>query len=82
MRSLYYHFFDARLRLGHKTNDFSNWIRGSFGDEILAQKIERLDPYFMTMDELKSRIIDLCLVEKKEKEPGFLDKIIKFIFGK
>ncbi|OGC35422.1 hypothetical protein A2311_06145 [candidate division WOR-1 bacterium RIFOXYB2_FULL_48_7] len=65
MRSLYYHFFDARLRLGRKTNDFSNWIRHSLKNEQLAKEIELLDPYLMTMDQLKKRIIELCLGERK-----------------
>lgn len=66
MRSLYYHFFDARLRLGHKTNDFSNWIRTSFHDEKLAAEIEALDPYFMTLDQLKAKIIALCSRDEKK----------------
>ncbi|OGC11324.1 hypothetical protein A3K48_02260 [candidate division WOR-1 bacterium RIFOXYA12_FULL_52_29] len=65
MRSIYYHFFDARLRLGHKTNDFSNWIRSNFNDEALAARIEALDPYFMTLDQLRDRIISFCLPRKK-----------------
>ena len=80
MRSLYYHFFDARLRLGRKTNDFSNWIRNNFENDILAQKIEDLDPYFITMDELKIKIINLCLGDDK-KEIGFIGKIIRFFLG-
>ena len=66
MRSIYFHFFDARLRLGRKTNDFSNWIQYSLGEEGKAQKINNLDPYFMTMDQLKYRIIAICL-GKEEK---------------
>ena len=60
MRSLYFHFFEAHLRLGRKTNDFSNWIRSSLDNPEIADAIEHLDPYFMTMDELKERIIDIC----------------------
>ena len=66
MRSIYFHFFDARLRLGRKTNDFSNWIQYSLGEEEKARKINNLDPYFMTMDQLKYRIIAICL-GKEEK---------------
>lgn len=66
MRSLYFHFFDARLRLGRKTNDFSNWIRNALGEDEIAGKINGLDPYFMTMDQLKYRIIAICL-GKEEK---------------
>jgi len=60
MRSLYFHCFDARLRLGRKTNDFSEWFATSLGRADIAQKIEALDPYFMTMDELKKK--DYCSV--------------------
>jgi len=61
MRSLYYHFFDARLRLGRKTNDFSDWIHHSLDEEEMARKIDNLDPYFMTMDQLKYKIIAICM---------------------
>lgn len=66
MRSLYFHFFDARLRLGRKTNDFSNWIRKSLEEPEIAAKINALDPYFITMDQLKQKIIDICRGEEKK----------------
>ncbi|MFH1826740.1 MAG: DUF5752 family protein [bacterium] len=61
MRSLYYHFFDARLRLNRKTNDFSKWIEEELNEPAIAKKINALDPYFITMDQLKEKIITLCL---------------------
>lgn len=61
MRSLYFHFFDARLRLGHKTNDFSIWIRTCLQNDKVADEIDALDPYFMTMDQLRDRIVNICL---------------------
>jgi hypothetical protein len=56
--SLYFHFFEARLRLERPTNDFSTWLcyRGAEG---LAQAIDRLNPYRMTMEELREEIITL-----------------------
>jgi len=54
--SLFCHFFEARLRLERATNDFSLWLRG-LGEEELARKIERLDPYAMTLDELRDEIV-------------------------
>ncbi|MBU1027232.1 MAG: hypothetical protein KKA31_05830 [Candidatus Margulisbacteria bacterium] len=81
MRSLYFHFFDARLRLGRKTNDFSNWIRQELGEPEIAVKINKLDPYFITMDQLKQEIIALC--QKKDikmKAKGLLG-FIKNIAG-
>lgn len=56
--SLYFHFFEARLRLGHATNDFSQWL-GDQGEAELAQRIDALDPYIRSLDELKADIIAL-----------------------
>ncbi|MFH1542503.1 MAG: DUF5752 family protein [bacterium] len=60
MRSLYFHFFDSRLRLNRPTNDFSVWIERELGEKAIADKINKLDPYFVTMDQLKEKIITLC----------------------
>lgn len=64
LRSLFFHFFEARLRLNRKINDFSNWIKHNFNDDELARQIEALDPYLYTMDELRDRIISLIYREK------------------
>jgi hypothetical protein len=56
--SLYFHFFEARLRLERPTNDFSLWLADR-GEKVLAQTIDQLDPYIMTLDELKDEIIKL-----------------------
>lgn len=55
--SIYFHVFEARLRLGRKTNDFSYWIESSLGDAVLADEISRLDPYSCTMEDLRRNII-------------------------
>jgi hypothetical protein len=54
--SLYFHFFEARLRLGKGTNDFSRWMRTN-GQTAIAEEIDRLNPYVRTLDELKNDII-------------------------
>src|SRR5437868_2039860 len=56
--SIYFHFFEARLRLDRPTNDFSQWLR-SHGEEELAAAIDRINPYEMTLDELKCHIIKI-----------------------
>jgi hypothetical protein len=56
--SLYFHFLEARLRLGRTTNDFSSWLT-SEGQPTLAAEINRLDPYTRTLDELKQELIEL-----------------------
>lgn len=55
--SIYFHVFEARLRLERGTNDFSNWIEHSVGDKELAEAISRLDPYTYTLEELRKVII-------------------------
>ena len=61
--SIYFHIFEARLRLERKTNDFSNWIENSIGDKELAEDISKLDPYTHTLEELRETIIKI--IEKR-----------------
>lgn len=63
--SIYFHIFEARLRLGKGENDFSNWIRNSLGDDKLADDISRLDAYVYTLEELRTKMIKL--MEKRIK---------------
>jgi hypothetical protein len=56
--AIYFHIFEARLRIGKKNNDFSYWIENSFGNKRLADSISRLDPYTYTLDDLRKTIIE------------------------
>jgi len=75
LRSLFFHFFEARLRLGRKTNDFSDWIKNNFLNEKLARQIEGLDPYLYTMDQLRDQIINLICGKKED----VLTRILKWL---
>jgi len=57
--STFFHFFEARLRLERPTNDFSQWM-ADMGEKRLADDIDRLDPYGMTLEELRQQIYVLC----------------------
>ena len=61
--SLFFHIFEAKLRLQRGTNDFSLWLEDCLGEKELAEQITRLDPYNYTMENLRETIIHLC--EKK-----------------
>ena len=63
--SLYYHIFESRLRLQKRSNDFSVWIRDSFGEDDLADKIDSLVPYIATIEAMRSFIIQN--IEKRIK---------------
>ena len=56
--SLYFHIFDAKLRLGQGENDFSRWLRDA-GFTDLANEIDRLDPYSYTLEGLRNTILAL-----------------------
>jgi hypothetical protein len=56
--SIYFHVFEARMRLKRDENDFENWFRG-IGEKELVKKMSRLDPYNMTLDALRENIINL-----------------------
>ena len=58
VHSIYFHIFEARLRLEKVTNDFSFWMRTSLGEPELAVEISSLDPYTFTIDALRHKIID------------------------
>jgi len=58
IHSLYFHIFEARLRLKKHDNDFSCWLR-DLGYKELADRISKLDPYTYTLEGLRKKIINL-----------------------
>lgn len=65
--SIYFHVFEARLRIGKPTNDFSLWLETSLGKKKLAERISQLDPYSQTDERLRQQILNLI---KGEMEKG------------
>ncbi len=68
--SIYFHMFEARLRIRQGANDFSEWLKNSLQEEKLANKISSLDPYTYTLEGLRTILIKLIekrLVESAEK---------------
>jgi len=57
--SIYFHVFEARLRLEKGKNDLSLWIENTIGDKPLADKIARLDPYTFTLEDLREKLVGL-----------------------
>jgi hypothetical protein len=64
---IYYHTFEAVLRLGRRNGDFALWIEGQLGLPELARKISKLDPYMTSLETIRQRMIKLC-DEVLEKE--------------
>lgn len=61
--SVYFHIFEARLRLENSQNDFSNWIEQSIGDKDLAAEICCFDLYTRTLEDLRNTIVEI--IERK-----------------
>jgi hypothetical protein len=58
IHSIYFHVFEAKLRLEKGDNDFSIWLR-SAGREKEAEEISRLDPYTFTLEGLRDKILTI-----------------------
>jgi len=56
-QSLHYHFINSRLRLQLKTNDFSYWLEHSLHQPKLAVRLNRIDFYNDTLDDLRQDIL-------------------------
>jgi small-conductance mechanosensitive channel len=63
--SLYFHVFESRLRLGQESNDFAVWLEKSMGEPELSQEIARIDPYTLTLEGLRSSLVQI--IEKHIK---------------
>lgn len=61
--SIYFHFYEARTRLGGGIDDFSAWIRNAFGKDDLAAQIGTIDPFMHSIEGIREHIIEA--VEKE-----------------
>jgi hypothetical protein len=60
LSSIFYHFIDARRRTIEHKNDFIVWLSG-FGKKYteLINHLDRIDPYFTTLSELREETGDI-----------------------
>jgi Family of unknown function (DUF5752) len=57
VHSIYYHFIDARLRLKLNTNDFSVWLERELGLQAAARRINQIDIYTSTLEDVRQSIL-------------------------
>ncbi|MDO8735167.1 MAG: DUF5752 family protein, partial [Elusimicrobiota bacterium] len=55
IHSIYFHMFEARLRLEKGENDFSNWLENELAETDIARRISKLDPYTQTLESLRQK---------------------------
>lgn len=73
--SIYYHFYEARIRLGGGIDDFSRWIEDVFGKKELAARIRAIDPFMHTLDAIKNHIIEE-IEEEVRKDMEVIDRCL------
>lgn len=71
--SIYFHFWGGRLRTAfeHREyhNDFSDWAHRCLHDDILAERIEVINPTeYSTMEELRNELIETLETRLDEQE--------------
>jgi hypothetical protein len=61
--SIYYHFYEARTRLGSGVDDFSSWMGRAFGKQTLAGRIRAIDPFMHATEGIRELIIEAVEAE-------------------
>lgn len=54
--SIYYHFYEARVR--HGTDDFSTWFEDVLDKKDLAEAIRAIDPFMHAIEGIRARIVE------------------------
>jgi hypothetical protein len=57
LHSIHYHYIEARLRLKLSTNDFSVWLEEELGLGQLADRLNRIDIYTATLQDVRDAIL-------------------------
>jgi hypothetical protein len=76
--SIYYHFYEARVRLGSGIDDFSRWVEDIFGKKELAERIRAIDPFMHTIEEIRRHIIE-AVGEEVRKDMEVIDRCLTSI---
>jgi hypothetical protein len=63
--SIYYHFYEARVRLGSGVDDFSSWVENVLGKKDLAERIRSIDLFMHSVEGIRDHIIQEVEAEVK-----------------
>lgn len=58
--AIYYHMFEASIRLARQESDFSFWVETSLGRPDLSAHIRSINPYLGSLERLRARLLDHC----------------------
>jgi Family of unknown function (DUF5752) len=59
LHSIHYHFIEARLRSHLDSNDFSVWLRDEWNLEETAARINGIDIYASTLEDVRGQIVSI-----------------------
>ncbi len=72
---IYYHFYEARMRLGGGIDDFSRWIEDAFEKKELANKIRGIDPFMHNIEEIREHLLE-AVEEEVRKDMEVIDRCL------
>lgn len=58
--AIYFHMFEARVRLPRQENDFSSWIDKSLGLGELAGRMRAMNPYAGSLERFRAGLLAAC----------------------
>jgi len=73
--SIYYHFYEARIRLGKGIDDFSRWIEDVFGKKELVERIRAIDPFMYTIERIRAHIVE-SIEDEVKKDMEVIDRCL------
>jgi hypothetical protein len=56
--SIYYHFYESRMRLSSRVDDFSRWVEEALRKKELASKIRAIDPFMHTLEGIREHLVE------------------------
>jgi hypothetical protein len=57
---IYYHNFEAILRLGKPKGDFALWVEEQLGLLELGERFSKIHPYQISLESMRRRILSMC----------------------
>jgi hypothetical protein len=55
--AIYFHIVEARVRHRQGTSDFAAWLRDALDRADLAEQVERVDVYFLSLERVRAQIL-------------------------
>lgn len=71
LESIYFHFYEARIRPPEEVDDFCHWFRDSLNKEGLAERIRSIDPFMHSLEAARRHIIAIVEDELKNDMEKF-----------